>query len=102
MIDKVVEAVREDLLRRSKTGIDKYGVTLDRKDLSMKQWLQHAYEECLDQANYLKKCILEIEAEEWAKKTLDEAKVKFPDALDMLIDGGIPYHVDDPGKNGNY
>lgn len=63
VIDKVVEAVREDLLRRSQVGVKKYGVTLDRNDLSLKDWLQHAYEECLDQANYLKKAILEIEAQ---------------------------------------
>jgi hypothetical protein len=64
MKDKVVEAVRKDLLRRSKLGINKYGVTLDRKDLNLKYWLQHAYEECLDQANYLKRSIIEIENNE--------------------------------------
>lgn len=64
--DPIVEAVREDLLLRSQVGIKKYNTTLDRKDLSMSQWLQHAYEECLDQANYLKKCILEVK--EWEKR----------------------------------
>lgn len=59
--DKVVEAVRADLLRRSQLGIQKYGMTLERTDLSLKQWLQHAYEETLDQANYLKRAIIEIE-----------------------------------------
>ena len=57
-IDSVVESVREDLLQRSKIGIKKYNATLDRTDLSLVEWLQHAYEECLDQANYLKKSIL--------------------------------------------
>lgn len=61
MIDKVVEAVREDLLQRSQFGFKKYGTTLERKDLSLKDWLQHAYEECLDQANYLKRSIIELE-----------------------------------------
>ncbi len=59
--DKVVEAVRADLLRRSQLGIKKYGVTLERTDLSLKDWLQHAYEETLDQANYLKRAIIAIE-----------------------------------------
>lgn len=59
--DKVVEAVRADLLRRSQLGIQKYGVTLERQDLSLKDWLQHAYEETLDQANYLKRAIIAIE-----------------------------------------
>lgn len=61
MTDPVVEAVRADLLQRSAKGIAKYGVTLDRRDLSLRDWLQHAYEETLDQANYLKCAILELE-----------------------------------------
>ena len=61
MIDKVVESVREDLLRRSQVGINKYNTTLERTDLSLKDWLQHSYEECLDMANYLKRCIIELE-----------------------------------------
>lgn len=58
--DSIVEAVRADLLQRSQVGIAKYGVTLDRTDLSLKDWLQHAYEETLDQANYLKRAIREL------------------------------------------
>ena len=61
-VDRIVEAVREDLLRRSQLGIQKYGVTLDRTDLSLRDWLQHAYEEHLDAANYLKRAIVEIDA----------------------------------------
>jgi hypothetical protein len=58
-----VEAVRADLLKRSQAGIAKYGVSLERTDLSLRDWLQHAYEECLDQANYLKRCIVTIDEE---------------------------------------
>ena len=58
--DKIVESVRVDLLERSKKGQDKYGTTLDRKDLDLSSWLQHAYEECLDQALYLKRAIKEV------------------------------------------
>ena len=60
-VDSIVEAVRADLLRRSQLGIAKYGVTLDRTDLNLRDWLQHAYEETLDQANYLKRAIVELE-----------------------------------------
>lgn len=62
-IDTVVEAVREDLLRRSQIGIAKYGVTLDRTDLNLRDWLQHTYEETLDAANYLKRTIMELDGE---------------------------------------
>lgn len=54
----VVAEVRKDLLRRSEVGIEKYGTTLKRKDLSELEWLQHAYEEALDLANYLKVLII--------------------------------------------
>lgn len=59
--DPIVEAVRADLLQRSQLGIAKYGTTLARTDLSLRDWLQHAYEETLDQANYLKRAIVEID-----------------------------------------
>lgn len=69
-IDTVVEAVRTDLLSRSKLGIAKYGVTLDRTDLNLRDWLQHAYEETLDQANYLKRSIIELDNANAKKNTL--------------------------------
>lgn len=59
MKDKIVEEVRNDLLSRSEKGIKKYGITLDRNDLDLSEWLQHAYEETLDKALYLKKAIKE-------------------------------------------
>lgn len=59
VVDSIVEAVRADLLHRSRLGIEKYGTTLDRKDLKLRDWLQHAYEEHLDAANYLKRAIVE-------------------------------------------
>lgn len=62
VVDTLVEAVRADLLERSRSGLLKYGVGVDRTDLSLRDWLQHAYEETLDQANYLKRAILEIDA----------------------------------------
>ena len=53
-----VEAeVCADIAARQAKGIAKYGTTVAANPLSLEQWLQHAYEECLDQAVYLKKCI---------------------------------------------
>ena len=49
--DPVVAAVRADMLKRSQVGIAKYGVTLARNDLSLRDWLQHAFEEALDMAS---------------------------------------------------
>lgn len=55
MKDSIVEAVRQDLLDRSEIGIKKYNTTLDREDLSVSDWITHAYEELLDGALYLKR-----------------------------------------------
>lgn len=59
--DPVVEAVRTDLLRRSELGVRKYGETLANSRLPLRMKLQHAYEEVLDLANYLKWAILELD-----------------------------------------
>ena len=53
--DTVVYRIASLLRSRSETGIRKYGTTLDRTDLEVKQWIDHAIEECLDQALYLMK-----------------------------------------------
>ena len=62
MKDPVIEAVCADLKDRSDVGLRKYGVGLDRGDLSLRDWLQLAYEEALDMANYLKRSIMELDA----------------------------------------
>lgn len=59
--DPIVEEVREDLLQRSLIGLAKYGVTLET--LNLRQALQHAYEETLDHANYLKCAIKVLDAD---------------------------------------
>lgn len=76
--DKVVIAVMTDLNRRSEIGIKKYNTTLERTDLELRDWLQHAYEECLDQANYLKRAIMELDgkiADEQLNKPNKQIKI---------------------------
>lgn len=52
---KLLQLVIMDLKVREERGLATYGTTMDRKDLSKQEWLQHAYEEALDLALYLKK-----------------------------------------------
>lgn len=61
--DAVVEKNRDLLLQRSDTGIAKYGVTLEKAQLTERQILQHALEEALDLANYLQHRIMQIDGE---------------------------------------
>jgi len=53
--------VCQDVAKRQAFGLSKYGVTVADNPLTHLQWLQHAYEECLDQAVYLKRAITELE-----------------------------------------
>ena len=55
MKDKIVELVIDKFKERSNTGIKKYGVTLDRNDLSFQDWIKHAQEEAMDFILYLEK-----------------------------------------------
>ncbi len=61
MTDPIVEQVRQKLLDRSRVGIRKYGVTLERGDLLLIDWLTHLQEELLDAANYVQCCINRLE-----------------------------------------
>lgn len=62
MSDPIVESVREKLLQRSKAGLLKYGVGLDRTDLTRRDWFVHLQEELLDAANYVEVLIQDEEA----------------------------------------
>lgn len=56
----IVSEVINDLLRREEVGLKKYGTTVDRGDLSRKQWMQHFYEELLDGAVYARKFLQDL------------------------------------------
>ena len=62
--DKVILAVMSDLNRRSIVGIKKYNTTISDANLTHLDYLQHAYEEALDMANYLKGAILKLKENE--------------------------------------
>ena len=50
-----------DILKRQKLGVAKYGTTVAQNPLDLRQWLQHAYEEKLDDAVYMKRAIQELD-----------------------------------------
>ena len=57
-MSNILDETIKDLQAREVKGLKEYGTTLDRTDLSQDEWLQHAYEEALDLALYLKKLLL--------------------------------------------
>lgn len=60
-----------DIAKRQALGIKKYGTTVEQNPLLLRDWLQHAYEESLDQAIYLRRAIEEIDS---LQRALDMAK----------------------------
>lgn len=53
--DTIVESVIQQFKQRSEAGINKYGITLDREDLNVLEWLQHLQEELMDATLYVQK-----------------------------------------------
>jgi len=53
MEDKIVQTVIEAYKERSKAGIEKYGNTMEREDLTTLDWLQHLQEELMDATLYI-------------------------------------------------
>jgi hypothetical protein len=61
--------VCDDITRRQAHGIAKYGQTIADNPLPLRGWLQHAYEETLDKAVYLRRAIAEIDARNGERTT---------------------------------
>jgi hypothetical protein len=61
--DDLWNAVIEDMKSRQEKGLKEYGVPVIANSLSLLQWLQHAYEETLDKAVYIRAAIEKIKSE---------------------------------------
>ena len=55
------QRVCQDIAERQQKGIAKYGLTVEANPLTLREWLQHAYEETLDKAVYLKRAMAEMD-----------------------------------------
>ena len=63
-LDSIVTSVIKQFEERSIKGKEKYGVDLDRTDLTLLDYLQHAKEEAMDMTLYLEKAIKIIKGED--------------------------------------
>lgn len=59
-LDSVVTSVINQFTKRAKMGKAKYGVDLDRTDLSLLEWIEHAKQEHMDAILYLEKIKQEV------------------------------------------
>jgi hypothetical protein len=54
-MSKILEKLIQEYQAREDRGFEKYGTTMDRSDLSLSEWVQHALEESMDLTLYLSK-----------------------------------------------
>jgi hypothetical protein len=59
--DSIVQTIIERFVERAKFGEKKYGTNLDRKDLSLEDWLEHSIQEKLDDILYMQRALKEIQ-----------------------------------------
>ena len=60
-MDKIVHQLIIKYLNRSYEGQKKYGTTLDRNNLVLRDWMQHLQEELMDASLYLEKLMSVID-----------------------------------------
>ena len=53
--DSIVDSVIDQFITRAKFGKDKYNTDLDRTDLGVLDWIEHAKQEHMDAILYLEK-----------------------------------------------
>lgn len=53
--DPIVDGIIDSFVTRASFGRAKYGVGMDREDLSLDEWIEHAIQESMDHILYLKK-----------------------------------------------
>jgi hypothetical protein len=58
--DPVINAVIEQYVTRSNEGMVKYGVSMTANPLELREWLEHAKQECMDMTAYIHRAIDEL------------------------------------------
>ena len=64
-MSKIEDAVARRIIERAAEGKRKYGVTMERSDLNLNEWLQHLQEELMDACVYVEKLRQEVQYQEF-------------------------------------
>ena len=63
-MSKIEDDVCQQIQDRAKVGLNKYGTTMERTDLSTMEWLEHAKQEAMDLVIYLERIIQDMRKKE--------------------------------------
>ena len=69
-MDSIVSSIIKQFEERSIKGKEKYGTDLDRKDLTLLEWIEHAKQEHMDAILYLEKIKQIVELNECQEKVI--------------------------------
>jgi hypothetical protein len=69
-LDSVVTSIINQFTKRAQFGKAKYGVDLDRDDLTLLEWIEHAKQEHMDAILYLEKIKQIVELNECQEKII--------------------------------
>lgn len=84
-MSSIEESVISKVRFRADNGLIKYGVTMERTDLSRLDWLIHAQEEAMDLAVYLEKLIQDFTPE---KVRLTNKTIRLGQSVEVIDDVG--------------
>lgn len=73
-MSKIEDSVANKIIRRAEYGLKKYGVTVEREDLSLLDWLNHHQEELMDALVYSEK-LIELEKERLQKLEMNPTDI---------------------------
>lgn len=59
-MSRIEDEVCAKIQQRAEVGKKKYGVTMERGDLNLLEWLQHLQEELMDAAVYVQRLMEEV------------------------------------------
>lgn len=78
--ERIINRIRD----RAEAGLKKYGVTLERTDLSVTDWINHAQEEFLDGAAYLERLKIELSELTTLRTRIKELESRLQEAERLL------------------
>ena len=62
-LDSIVTSIIDQFTTRAVKGKAKYGVDLDRNDLTLLEWIEHAKQEAMDFILYLERLKFKLQGE---------------------------------------
>lgn len=83
-----------DIARRQRAGMSKYGQSVANNPSSLREWHQHAYEEALDLAVYLKRILTFDAPEPVAEAPVTEQPAKAREWTMAILESGSKYVFD--------